>query len=604
MAGLPLFRTLTSRVMTLMMATIIIMSTVLGASVYYSVTVWQAEAALESLLALAAARQAAIEGQVNRYLDVGAAFVAPDLGYEIEQLQAAEGAEAEILREALRLSMRRKLRAIELLDQAQIVDPENRVIIQTEPGLEPFLGAGSLLLRESLLRSALSAPQYNDGGFYVDIAVPLTNSRGNTIAVLVLRKSAYHLLSITGDYAGLGETGETVLGERRGDEIRFLVPLRFAPDPSAMRSVLIGEGLAVPMIRATAGQAGVTRSVDYRGVPVIAAFRPIAGTEWGVVAKQDEAEIFAAARNLRTSLSLLVLGLVFFSAAVGIPVLLKFTRPLRRLGEAMEQVVEGDLDVQVQVPTDEEIGTVTNGFNVMIQRVRDSRADLQRRNAELDSFARVVSHDLKAPLRGVANLAQWLGEDLGERLDEENRANLNLIQERVGRMNALIDALLDFARAGQAGGRPINVDIERLVATVVADLGPLDGVSVKTVASLPVVFGSETLLRQVFQNLIDNAVKHHPGPTGSVEISCTDAQGLWEFSVRDDGAGIEPRYHQKIFEIFESLREQPDVESTGVGLAVTKKIVENVGGTIWVQSEGVAGAGSTFHFTWPKNEGR
>lgn len=124
------------------------------------------------------------------------------------------------------------------------------------------------------------------------------------------------------------------------------------------------------------------------------------------------------------------------------------------------------------------------------------------------------------------------------------------------------------------------------------------------VTSLPVVFGDEIRLREVFQNLIGNAaVPTHPGPTGRVEISCTDSGEMWEFSVSDDGDGIDPRHHDRIFMLFERLQAQPDADSTGVGLAVTKKIVENAGGTIRVQSDGVPGAGSTFHFTWPKKEG-
>lgn len=603
MAGLPLLRTLTSRVMTVVLAAVVTTSVVLGVSLYYAVTRWQTDAALESLSALANARQFAVEAQIRGYLDIGSAFAAPGLGYEIQQLQAAEGAEAEALQEALLLSMRRKLRSNSLLESAQVVGLENGVIVQTDPGSEPFLAAGSRLFRESVLRRTLSAPQYGDGTPHVQIALPLMDSRGDAIAVLVLRKSAVNLLSITGDYSHLGETGETVLGERRGDEIHFLAPLRFANETSTTDNVPPAAARAGPMTRATAGQAGVTRSLDYRGVPVIAAFRPIAQTGWGLVAKQDEAEIFAAVSELRVSLALLVLALIVLSAAATVPLLLRFTRPLRTIRDAMEKVIEGNFDVQVPQSTDVETGALARGFNVMIQRIRASQADLERRNEELGSFAHVVSHDLKAPLRGIASLSQWLQEDLGDRLDEESRARLDLIQERITRMDALINGLLGFARAGQAKSEPTRVDIARLVATVVSDLGPLNGIRVEVADSLPVVFGDQIRLRQVFQNLIGNAVKHHPGPTGSVEISCAESEGQWEFSVRDDGNGIDPRHHQRIFMIFERLGTQDDGESTGVGLAVTKKIVENAGGTIGVRSDGVPGSGSTFHFTWPKKEG-
>ncbi len=596
-----LFRTLTSRVLVVVMATVLVFSLVLGFSLYSSVTRWQADLALESLSALATARQYALEAQVDRYLDVGTSFAAPDLGYDIEQLQAADGTRADMLRDALLQHIRRALRSGDLLESAQIVDLQNRVIVQTQPGGEPYLDVESALFRQAALRPVLSPPRYGDGSPHVEIAVPLTDGRGDLIALLILRISAVNLLTITGDYTGLGETGETTLAERTGGELRFLTPLRFAPDVAALGSIGIAAGLAGPMVRATAGQAGVTRSLDYRGEPVVAAFRPIVQTGWGLVAKQDQAELFAAARDLRASIALLTLALFGLSAAVVTPLLISFTRPLRVLGDAMGQVLQGNLDVEVPEPTDEEMGALTQGFNLMIRRVRESQADLERRNEELGSFAHVVSHDLKAPLRGVATLTEWLQEDLGDRLDEENSGRLDLMRERVSRMDALINGLLDFARAGQAKSQPIKVNVERLVATVVADLGPLDGINVEIGTSLPVVFGDEIRLRQVFQNLIGNAVTHHPGPAGNVEVSCTDSGQMWEFSVRDDGCGIEPRHHNRIFMIFEMLQAQPVTESTGIGLAVTKKIVENAGGTIRIESDGTPGAGSTFYFTWPKN---
>lgn len=606
-AGLPFFRTLTGRVVSVVMATVIAFSVVLGFGLYSTVTRWQADHVMESLAAMATARQHAIEAEVERFSQVGNAFVAPDLSREIEELQAAEGAEAETLREALLQSMLRKLRANPLLEHVQVMDLEDEVIIQSHPGRDPFLDVDADLLREGALRLTVSTPHVppvGGGNYHVEILVPLMDTRGNTIALLVLRKSIAHILSITGDYTGLGQTGETELGKRTGDEINFLLPLRFAADPTLVGALGVAGGVAAPMIRATAGQAGVTRSLDYRGEPVVAAFRPIAQTGWGLVVKQDEAELYSAARELGTSVILLLLALCGLSAAVVIPLLLGFTRPLRQLGDAMGEVLQGNLDVQVPESTDREMGALTHGFNMMIRRVRDSQSDLERRNEELGAFAHVVSHDLKAPLRGVASLAQWLEEDLGDRLDEESRGRLDLMRERVSRMDALINGLLDFARAGQAKSEPIRVNIERLVETVVADLGPMEGMTVETVTSLPVVFGDEIRLRQVFQNLIGNAVNHHPGPTGSVEISCAGSGDMWEFSVRDDGDGIDPRHHERIFMIFERLRTPHEADSTGVGLAVTKKIVENAGGTIRVESDGVSGAGATFHFTWPKNGGR
>ncbi len=153
-----LFRTFTARMTTLVLATVIAFSAALGLSVYPLVAGWQSDAALESLSALATAREYAIKAQISRYMDVGNAFVAPDLGYEVEQLLAAEGVETDILREALLQSMRRKLRSNTLLQSAQVVDLRNRVIPQTDSESEPYLGVGSLLFRQAVVNPALSPP--------------------------------------------------------------------------------------------------------------------------------------------------------------------------------------------------------------------------------------------------------------------------------------------------------------------------------------------------------------------------------------------------------------------------------------------------------------
>lgn len=160
MAGLPLFRTFTARVMTVVMGTVIAFSAALGLSVYFMMTAWQADSALEFLSALATARQQAMEAEVSRYLGAGNAFAAPDLGYEIEQLQAAEGAKVETMRKALLGSMHRKLRSNELLESAQVVDLENRVLVQTQPGSDPYLDVAGSLFREAVLRPVLSTPKY------------------------------------------------------------------------------------------------------------------------------------------------------------------------------------------------------------------------------------------------------------------------------------------------------------------------------------------------------------------------------------------------------------------------------------------------------------
>jgi len=225
---------------------------------------------------------------------------------------------------------------------------------------------------------------------------------------------------------------------------------------------------------------------------------------------------------------------------------------------------------------------------------------LKRSNEELDQFAYITSHDLRAPLRGIANLSRWIEEDMGERFTPEAHAQMELLRGRVHRMEALIDGILQYSRVGRAEVAPERVDVGRLVREVVDLLAPPQGFVVDVAPDLPTIVAQRLRLQQVFLNLIGNAVKHHPRPhEGRVRVGWRDLGALCEFTVADDGAGIAPQYHDKIFVIFQTLEARDKVEGTGVGLSLVKKIVEHQGGTIRVESR--PGAGATFAFTWPRH---
>jgi PAS domain S-box-containing protein len=230
---------------------------------------------------------------------------------------------------------------------------------------------------------------------------------------------------------------------------------------------------------------------------------------------------------------------------------------------------------------------------------------LERRNAELDQFAYVASHDLKAPLRAISNLADWLGEDLEGQIPPENRHQLELLRNRVQRMEGLINGLLEYSRVGRRQRSIVAVDLNLLLANVVDSLAPPEGFRVDIPAGMPTLYSHKTALGQVFANLINNAIKHHhrvdedcpEGHRGTVRVTWRD-QGEWlEFAIADDGPGIAPQYHDKIFTIFQTLKARDDFESTGIGLAVVKKIVEAENGRVWLTS--TPGEGTTFYFTWP-----
>jgi PAS domain S-box-containing protein len=231
------------------------------------------------------------------------------------------------------------------------------------------------------------------------------------------------------------------------------------------------------------------------------------------------------------------------------------------------------------------------------EQIRRYATELERSNRELNDFAYSASHDLRSPLRAVAQIASWIAEDHATELSEEVRNDLDLMQRRVQRMQALLDDMLEYARVGRSDGDLSHVDCEELAREIVESLPLPPGFTI-TVEPLPTLLTHRTPLHQVLRNLISNAVKHHNRPDGRVEILARDHGDHIEFIVQDDGPGIAQDYHDQIFRMFTTLKPRDSVEGSGMGLALVKKIVEGRGGTITLES--AEGRGAKFRFTWPR----
>ena len=225
---------------------------------------------------------------------------------------------------------------------------------------------------------------------------------------------------------------------------------------------------------------------------------------------------------------------------------------------------------------------------------------LERNNKELDQFAYVASHDLKAPLRGIANLSQWIEEEIGTGINDQAKEYLTLLRGRIHRMEGLIDGILSYSRAGRAKGGAEDVDVRELLDDIIELAAPPEGATVEIVGEMPVLHTERLPLQQVFLNLITNGIKYAGGEAARITISGHAEGQFHQFSVRDNGPGIAPEFHEKIWGIFQTLNPRDKVEGTGIGLALVRKIVDNKGGRAWVESE--AGAGATFNFLWPRSE--
>ncbi|HEY9602759.1 MAG TPA: ATP-binding protein, partial [Allocoleopsis sp.] len=225
-------------------------------------------------------------------------------------------------------------------------------------------------------------------------------------------------------------------------------------------------------------------------------------------------------------------------------------------------------------------------------------AVLEQRTQELEEFTYVASHDLKAPLRAIANLSQWIEEDIADQLNEENFQQMQLLRGRVHRLEALIDGLVQYSRAGRLTSKPELVDVAALVLEVIENVNPPAEFTIEIAPDMPTLVTERLPLEQVFTHLISNAIAHHPLPNGMVSISVRESSDTYEFAIADNGAGIDPKFHKKVFEIFHTLPVTNQTKHLGIGLSLAKRIVESKGGSIRLESQ--VGQGATFYFTWAK----
>ena len=383
----------------------------------------------------------------------------------------------------------------------------------------------------------------------------------------------------------------------------------------------------------------VFQSYEARIDQVMQSLQEMIAIEEAEVEHAQEAAVAAITTSERIFIIMLILGLVLTFVSTMIMARL-VSRPITKLRAAAVALAQGDLDWELETASRDELGDLTRSFAHMAQQVKRSRDELEEqvrgrtlelqstvelleeeivrreqveaereafvqeletKNAELERFTYTVSHDLKSPLVTIKGFLGLLEQDALAGDAERMQRDIAQINTAAEKMQRLLSELLELSRIGHQVNPPEAVSLSELAReAVVLVTGPIKarGIEVEIDPEMPVVYGDRVRLLEVYQNLIENAVKFIGDQKKTrIEIGASQAGDSVVGFVRDNGIGIDPKYHEKIFELFDRLHH--DTEGTGIGLALVKRIVEVHGGRVWVESEGRE-QGSTFCFTLPR----
>lgn len=424
------------------------------------------------------------------------------------------------------------------------------------------------------------------------------------VAVLCMEVNTDHIIRpMLHTGKGLGETGEVLLINQ---EVRSFLSLKHPLADGTIPKPLDYQIHAEPAVRAARGEEGTIEALDYRGEPVLAAYRYILVTTewgWGMVVKRDREELFAPLR--RAIIHTSIVGLTGILALVGLTIWLasRLSHPILALSQTAVRVTQGDLEARAPVLTADEVGYLARTFNTMLQRIKERTEELTILNKELEAFSYSVSHDLRAPLLTIEGFSRALLEDYAEKLDPEFNRLLHIIQSNVQHMGQLIEDLLAFSRFGRQEMHFTVIEMTELARAVADELAssvPERHLQVE-MQPLPPALGDRGMMRQVWVNLLANAIKFTRGKDPAViEVGHLVRDNWNVYYVKDNGVGFDMQYSNKLFGVFQRLHAADEFEGTGVGLAIVQQIIQRHGGRVW--AEGRVHEGATIYFRLPREK--
>ncbi len=443
---------------------------------------------------------------------------------------------------------------------------------------------------------------------------------GDAIGAVVAKMNNQGIKEFVQDFSGLGETGETIVATKIGNEVAFVTPLRFDANAEFTRRIKIGERLGLGVQQAVEKKEGSGRSVDYQGKEVLAIWRYLPSFQLGMVVKMDIVEIFSSAKRLRKNLLVVSFVLLVIVIIAAVIIAHTISNPINELTRISSIITQGNLSERATIDTEDEIGELAWSFNQMTDSLIEAKANveeeraklqeqkklLEKANQELDSFVYIASHDLTAPLRAISRFSSFLEEDCKEKLDDESKSNLDGIHKGADRMKQLIEDLLTLSRISRIKNPYEDVNINDLTTSVAGRLA-LDikenKVDLRIQEKMPIVRCDRIKMEEVFLNLVNNTIKFSSKNSNKkenpkIEIGCESNNEYFKFFVKDNGIGIESEYHKEVFGIFRRLHTSSQYEGTGAGLSIVKRVIDDHGGKIWIDSK--LGEGACFYFTIPK----
>ncbi len=438
------------------------------------------------------------------------------------------------------------------------------------------------------------------------------------VGVVSLKVSTKTLNEITTEREGLGYSGETYLVDRN---YLMITPSRFVDDSILNRRVIT---LGTQACLKSNSYAGIYK--NYLNKDVLGVQKYLPDQKWCLISEVDAGEALRPVQELRTR-TLVLGGLLIFVILI-FAYLASHTliKPILKLHEASQKIKRGQFDITVQAEGRDEIADLSRAFNEMAKSLKlanqeleekskilfqnlavstSQKKELKKVNQELDSFVYTASHDLRAPLRAIASFATFLEEDYKGKLGTEGQEYIDEIRKGATKMNAFIEDLLTLSRISRIKNPYEDVDIRMVLETAIERLKfeiKEKQVNLVAVQHLPVMHCDRIKITEVFYNLINNAIKFsskNNKENPRVKIGYAKIGDLHQFFVKDNGIGIDPKYHEQIFGIFKRLHSDKEYEGTGAGLSIIKKVIDDHQGKIWVESE--LGKGAAFYFTIPDN---